>query len=982
MNRPRIKRKLVKAAALTLSFGVALSSFAYAYHPVSEEYSAGTTTGNYLYSDFYEIAPGLKYGKYIAQHDKYGRQTSFLFEYTPGMGTEPVMAYGSYVFGAERISDMASKLREEGLSIVGGINADFFSLQTGIPMSAILSDGIIITSDDARDCLAFREDGSAFIGKPEITLTLTKDDQEFPIAHLNKYPSQYGLYLLDDAFAATTKTKSESLEIVLVPYRSAITAEEYEKRLTQMVDLLREQGVEPPIGDVTEPAFDPTASNAGTEQDDKAAQTEQTEPVETQNMGGSVAPDEYENEAFLREEAAKQLGFTPFGEFYYEFTNAAPQIGTDTSVVVYEMRYDSLDSPIPPGAYVLCADNRTQLEVVQTLEQGDELMLHISGNEEFLAVENAIGGGNMIVKDGLAIEQTGESHYTALNPRSAAGITADGKVLFYGIDGRQKGTSNGLTLAQLSEEMMQLGCTDVLNFDGGGSTTVYSALPGWNTGAIVNSPSDESERRVSDAILFVNAMPPLLDPAELFVYPASSLALKGGSATELGALRSVDANLHPTPVTDSYEPKFFLEDPLDGAIADGYYISADTTGGVMISAGVSTGNGWLEGTAGRIVVVDAVDDFSALETVVVLEPDETFDIQFDASYKTLPVSMGAGNFGWDLTGKPVPVILPEGVDQTGSLPTDHLPAEEEETPAEPELSGTEQVVLQTPSLSANAAGRAGTIDVFGRFQPAIFGESFIISAKYGDKVIDFEVTVLPYPFDDISTHWARNDIYHAFQKGYVNGEAGQDGVLYSPDREFTKAEFCAVLVRLLGLDPTQYDEVVLPYADADQVPEWSVPYLKTVYANGFMDLIAGSENGVSVIQPDHPIDRLDVMAVIGSLSPEISQEQMLLPYADMAEVPQLKYDHAAKAVTAGIFEGYEDATLRPYGHLTRAEAAAVFMRFDQMVESLKQQSSGPDEGHTDEEHIQEEHTQEGDENNVPSLNDSPAKQPEIQPVQP
>jgi len=54
----------------------------------------------------------------------------------------------------------------------------------------------------------------------------------------------------------------------------------------------------------------------------------------------------------------------------------------------------------------------------------------------------------------------------------------------------------GMTLAELSEYMAKLGCSDGMNFDGGASATM------WVTGQIVNSPC-QGEKPVANALIVV-----------------------------------------------------------------------------------------------------------------------------------------------------------------------------------------------------------------------------------------------------------------------------------------------------------------------------------------------------------------------------------------------------------------------------------------------------------------------------------------------
>lgn len=83
------------------------------------------------------------------------------------------------------------------------------------------------------------------------------------------------------------------------------------------------------------------------------------------------------------------------------------------------------------------------------------------------SVKEAVGGAAVIVKDGNPVSVGDETK----NPRTAIGIRADKTVVIYMVDGRQAPLSVGMNYAELAATMIDLGCVDVLNLDGGGSST-------------------------------------------------------------------------------------------------------------------------------------------------------------------------------------------------------------------------------------------------------------------------------------------------------------------------------------------------------------------------------------------------------------------------------------------------------------------------------------------------------------------------------
>lgn len=111
-----------------------------------------------------------------------------------------------------------------------------------------------------------------------------------------------------------------------------------------------------------------------------------------------------------------------------------------------------------------------------------------------------VGGSQIVVRGGRAITFT-NAFATTRHPRTAVGIDATGTQLtLLVVDGRQPELSIGMNLAELSEEMVRLGCVTAINLDGGGSTTLVYRNPKSRKLEVVNSPSDTKERSVADVL--------------------------------------------------------------------------------------------------------------------------------------------------------------------------------------------------------------------------------------------------------------------------------------------------------------------------------------------------------------------------------------------------------------------------------------------------------------------------------------------------
>jgi len=76
------------------------------------------------------------------------------------------------------------------------------------------------------------------------------------------------------------------------------------------------------------------------------------------------------------------------------------------------------------------------------------------------------------------------------HPRTCLGIKPNGRVILLTVDGRNE-NSAGMSLFELTKLMRWLGCTSAINFDGGGSTTLW--VNGMPDGGVINYPTDNKK---------------------------------------------------------------------------------------------------------------------------------------------------------------------------------------------------------------------------------------------------------------------------------------------------------------------------------------------------------------------------------------------------------------------------------------------------------------------------------------------------------
>jgi hypothetical protein len=161
---------------------------------------------------------------------------------------------------------------------------------------------------------------------------------------------------------------------------------------------------------------------------------------------------------------------------------------------------ESGDTALEANTMVLSVGPALAATVGQ-IEPESTLILSTGSVPGLRGVKTAIGGGPVLVRNGRAerlptsTEATYEiSSMLERHPRSAIGWNKNCYFLVE-VDGRQEKLSAGMTLEELTRFLIELGCDDAMNLDGGGSATL------WYGGKVQNSPCDGRERDIANSLV-------------------------------------------------------------------------------------------------------------------------------------------------------------------------------------------------------------------------------------------------------------------------------------------------------------------------------------------------------------------------------------------------------------------------------------------------------------------------------------------------
>lgn len=161
---------------------------------------------------------------------------------------------------------------------------------------------------------------------------------------------------------------------------------------------------------------------------------------------------------------------------------------------------------IPKDGFVISAGGESADFLTKNFKLNSKVSLDINFNVDVDDIIFAVSGGAVLVKDGF-VPSSFDSSVSGVHPRSAIGISKDEKTVYLvTVDGRQS-SSVGMSQTDLAYFLLEIGCYNAINLDGGGSTSMVARKFGDNFLSTINSPSAGALRSVINAIGVTDSSP-------------------------------------------------------------------------------------------------------------------------------------------------------------------------------------------------------------------------------------------------------------------------------------------------------------------------------------------------------------------------------------------------------------------------------------------------------------------------------------------
>ena len=221
--------------------------------------------------------------------------------------------------------------------------------------------------------------------------------------------------------------------------------------------------------------------------------------------------------------------------------------------------------------------------------------------------------------------------------------------------------------------------------------------------------------------------------------------------------------------------------------------------------------------------------------------------------------------------------------------------------------------------------QVGTVTVTDRFGDTVevtenADGTYTFTMPNGQVTVTVTFEQAPLPFPDVTEgDWFYDAVRYAYETGLMDGVGDN---LFAPNSQTTRAQLVTILYRLAGEPEPGGDSGFSDVAAGT----WYTDAVAWAAQNGIVNGVSDTE-----FAPGDDITREQLAAILYRYAAyqgyDVSQRADLSGFGDAESISGYAQEALSWAHAQGLVLGFEDGSLRPQGTASRAQIAAVLMRF-------------------------------------------------------
>ena len=587
-------------------------------------------------------------------------------------------------------------------------------------------------------------------------------------------------------------------------------------------------------------------------------------------------------------------------------------------------------SPAQYGVYLISSTDASSTSTI-TVNNGS---LTTGGNGNvgiyyyWSGTSNA--GTSSLTVSGNAVVDTRNSQIMAQDRETVvqvgAGSDGNGGIVFNGKNGTVYGKvelqddltiNEGETLTVGKDASLTVPDGKTLTNDG----TVTTEEGGTLTGSITNAPPKITTEGLSEGTVNTAYNQTLAADNNPTSWSVTNGALPNGLTLENGTISGTPTAAGTSTFTVKANNNYG-SDSKSLSITIGAQTNVPVTG---VSLNTSTLN-LIEGGTGTLIAT--VEPSNATNKNVTWESSNKSVATVDAN--GLVTAVSAGNATITVTtvdgGKTAACTVTVRPDIPPANPNYKITVEATQggtVTADPTAAKAGTTVTLTPV--PDRGYQVGAVAVTDRFGDAVAvteqaDGTYTFTMPNGQVTVTVTFAEAPLPFPDVTEgDWFYDAVRYAYETGLMDGVGDN---LFAPNSETTRAQLVTILYRLAGEPEPGGDSGFSDVAAGT----WYTDAVAWAAQNGIVNGVSDTE-----FAPGDDITREQLAAILYRYAAcqgyDVSQRADLSGFGDASSISGYAQEALSWAHAQGLVLGFEDGSLRPQGTASRAQIAAVLMRF-------------------------------------------------------